>query len=116
MPCRHDVIVVFGSSTESLRGADERESMALAERVARMIDQVPAAKRLADELEVLDAVRAVTTVNAEGVEAALSEIAERGATALSCEFGAVVLNRAGDPAGRLARPRLGSGRGRGLDP
>ena len=108
VPCRHDVIVVFGSSTESLRGADERESMALAERVARMIDQVPAAKRLADELEVLDAVRAVTTVSAEGVEAALSEIAERGATALSCEFGAVVLNRG-------AIPRVGW-HGRGWDP
>ena len=86
-------------------------SMALGERVARMVDQVPAAKRLADELEVLDAVRAVTTVNADGVEAALSEIAERGATALSCEFGAVVLNRRGRcRAGRLARAAAGSGR------
>ena len=83
--------------------------MALAERVARLVDQVPAAKRLADELEVLDAVRAVTTVNAEGVEAALSEIAERGATALSCEFGAVVLDRG-------ATPRASAGTSRGWDP
>ena len=65
------------------------------ERVARLVDHVPSAKRLADELEVLDAVRAVTTVNADGVEAALTEISERAATALSCEFGAVVLTGAG---------------------
>ena len=38
---------------------------AAAERVARLVDHVSPAKRLADELEVLDAVRAVTTVNAE---------------------------------------------------
>ena len=82
--------------------------MVLAERVARMVDHVPPAKRLADELEVLDAVRAVTTVNAEGVEAALSEIAERSAGALSCEFGAVVVVQdATSPPDRLARAAAG---------
>ena len=95
VPAGHDVIVVFGSSTDSLAGVCERDMPAFGERVARLVDQVPSAKRLADELEVLDAVRAVTTVNAEGVEAALTEIAEQAAEALSCEFGAVVITGAG---------------------
>ncbi len=95
VPCGHDVIVVFGSSTDSLAGVCERDMPAFGERVARLVDHVPSAKRLADELEVLDAVRAVTTVNADGVEAALTEISERAANALSCEFGAVVVTGAG---------------------
>ncbi len=79
VPCGHDVIVVFGSSTDSLAGVSERDMPVFGDRVARLVDHVPSAKRLADELEVLDAVRAVTTVNADGVEAALSEISERAA-------------------------------------
>lgn len=78
-----------------------RDTAALAQRVAQMVDQVPVAKRLADELEVLDAVRAVTTVNADGVEAALAEIASRTAVALSCEFGAVIVDR------RIGPSRIG---------
>jgi diguanylate cyclase (GGDEF)-like protein len=95
VPCGHDVIVLFGSSTDSLAGVSERDMPVFGERVARLVDHVPSAKRLADELEVLDAVRAVTTVNADGVEAALKEISERAAEALSCEFGAVILTGAG---------------------
>jgi diguanylate cyclase (GGDEF)-like protein len=95
VPCGHEVIVVFGSLTDSLAGVSARDMTVFGERVARLVDHVPSAKRLADELEVLDAVRAVTTVNADGVEAALSEISQRAANALSCEFGAVVLTGAG---------------------
>lgn len=101
VPCRHDVVVVFGSSTNSLCDACDRDAVKVAERVAQMVDSVPPAKRLADELEVLDAVRAVTTVNVDGVEAALAEIADRGAIALACEFGAVVVD------GELGPTRIG---------
>ncbi|MFL5870319.1 MAG: HD domain-containing phosphohydrolase [Solirubrobacterales bacterium] len=96
-PCRHDVIVVFGSSTDSLRDAGGRDTAALADRVAQMVDHVPPAKRLADELEVLDAVRSVTTVGTTGVESTLAEIADRGANALACEFGAVIVDGDGPP-------------------
>jgi diguanylate cyclase (GGDEF)-like protein len=96
-PCRHDVIVVFGSSTDSLRDACGRDTAALADRIAQMVDHVPPAKRLADELEVLDAVRAVTTVSTTGVESTLAEIADRAANALSCEFGAVIVDGEGAP-------------------
>jgi len=103
VPSGKEMIVVFGSSTDSLAGVSEQDMPIFGDRVARMVDHVPSAKRLADELEVLDAVRAITTVNAEGVEAALAEISERAATALSCEFGSA--GTLGDigAAPRLAR-------------
>ena len=61
----------------------------LAERAARLVCDVPPAKRLEDELEVLEAVRAVTTVSADALPAALGAVAECAAAALSCEFAAV---------------------------
>jgi diguanylate cyclase (GGDEF)-like protein len=95
VPCGAEVIVVFGSSTDSLRHACGERTALLAQRVAQVADHVPPAKRLADELEVLDAVRAVSTVSVTDVEAVLTEVAERAATALSCEFGAVIVDGGG---------------------
>jgi diguanylate cyclase (GGDEF)-like protein len=97
VPCREDVVVVFGSSTDSLRDAGDRETVALAERAAHTVDDASPAARLAEELEVLDAVRAVTTVGSSGVEPVLAEIASRAAMALSCDFGAVVVDGDGPP-------------------
>jgi diguanylate cyclase (GGDEF)-like protein len=59
-----------------------------------------AVHQLADEVEVLSAVCAITTAAADGVEPTLCAIADRAAAALSCEFGAVVLAEAA-PAPRL---------------
>ncbi len=98
VPCRDDLVVVFGSSTASLSGACTEEAAALAERAASVVVEVAPAKRLADELEVLEAVRSITTISAEDVPGTLSAIAERAAAALSCEFGAVVVFAAdGEP-------------------
>jgi diguanylate cyclase (GGDEF)-like protein/putative nucleotidyltransferase with HDIG domain len=101
VPCPDDVVVVFGSSSDALRGIRTSDAVGLAKRAAMIVQEVSAAKRLADEIEVLDAVRAITTVAADGVEATLCAIADRAAAALSCEFGAVVLVEAG------SEPRLG---------
>ena len=90
VPCRDDVVVVFGSPDDSLAGADANDAAALAERAASVVVEIAPAKRLADELEVLEAVRSITTISADGLEATLSAIADRAAAALSCEFGAVV--------------------------
>jgi diguanylate cyclase (GGDEF)-like protein len=114
VPCPNDMVVVFGSSSDSLRGASTFEASALAESAAAIVQEVSAAKRLADEVEVLNAVRAITTVAAEGVEATLCAIAERAAAALSCEFGAVVLSEAG-PAPRLGWADRGWSPARGDD-
>ncbi len=92
VPAGADVLVIFGSASDSLAGISATDAVELAGRVATSVERVPAAKRLADELEVLDAVRAVTTVAVEGVEATLSQLAERAATALSCEFATVIVD------------------------
>lgn len=101
VPCRADLVVVFGSSTESLRGACTDEAQSFAERAASVIESISPEKRLADELEVLEAVRSVTSIGGESLETSLSQIADVAARALSCEFGAVV---AGDGD---SEPRVG---------
>jgi diguanylate cyclase (GGDEF)-like protein len=97
VPCRNDVVVVFGSSTDALAGACTGEAAELAERAAAVIESVSPAKRLADELEVLEAVRAITAIGGATLEDALAQIADAAAAALSCEFGAVVLGDASAP-------------------
>ena len=101
VPCRSDVVVVFGSATDALVGACSGDVTVLAERAAAVVDDVSPAKRLADELEVLEAVRSITTLGAASLEEALALIAHAAAGALSCEFGAVVT------FGEGAEPRLG---------
>ncbi|MBA2348907.1 MAG: HD domain-containing protein, partial [Solirubrobacterales bacterium] len=83
-------VVVFGSGTGSLAALDGERLAELAHRAARAVGDVPSAKVLEDELEVLDAVRAVTTVAADALAAALASMSECAATALSCEFAAMV--------------------------
>ena len=89
VPCDDETLVVFGSPTDSVAGACTERSSELAERVRSLVIDVSPAKRLADELEVLAAVREVTTVNAEGVGETLVAIAARARAALSAEFAAV---------------------------
>lgn len=90
VPCRHDWLVVFGCASDALADADLDLAVTLADRARALVVDVSPAKRLADELEVLDAVRAITTVSADSVQATLSAIADRAAAALSCEYGAVM--------------------------
>jgi diguanylate cyclase (GGDEF)-like protein len=88
VPCAGDTVVVFGSSTDSVAGACADEAARLAEHAHRLVTGVSPSKRLADELEVLTAVREVTTVNADSMIDTLSAIASRVRTALSAEFAA----------------------------
>ncbi len=88
-PCDDDAVVVFGSSTGSVAGACTEEAARLAERACQLVIDVPPAKRLADELEVLAAVREITTVNADSMADTLGAIAARARRALSAEFAAV---------------------------
>ncbi len=98
VPCSVDSVVVFGSPTDSLAGAHAKELAIPAARAAEAIESVPPAKRLADELEVLEAVRAITAVSATTLEDTLARIAEVTAASLSCEFGVVVVR---DGSGEL---------------
>ena len=88
--CSGDMIVVFGAPDGRLAGACTEQAAALASRAAMLVRDVSPAKRLADELEVLEAVRSITTVSADDVRATLAAIADRAARALSCEFGAAM--------------------------
>ena len=89
-PCADDTIVVFGAPGRALDGSCTELAARLAERAAALVRDVSPAKRLADKLEVMEAVRSVTTVSAEDVAATLTALANRAATALSCEFGAAM--------------------------
>jgi diguanylate cyclase (GGDEF)-like protein len=90
VPCADDTIVVFGAPDGALTNRCADQAAALAARAAALVRDVSPAKRLADELEVLEAVRSITTVTAEDVSATLSAVADRTARALSCEFGAAM--------------------------
>ncbi len=89
VPCSQDAVVVFGSPTDSLAGACTQRAAELAERGRSLVLGVSPAKRLADELEVLAAVREITTVNAEDMPETLAAIAASARNALSAEFAAV---------------------------
>ena len=99
VPCPDDTVVVFGDPGQALQGASTKRASELATRAAALVYDVSAAKRLADELEVLEAVRSITTLGAEDVEATLTGVAERAAQALSCEFGAAMTLPTGEEPG-----------------
>lgn len=101
VPLRPDLVVVLGSSSDALSGGCGQDSSAVAERAAAVVGEVSPAKQLADELEVLDASRSITAITGDSLEDALSQIADAGARALSCEYGAVLV------FGEEAEPRLG---------
>ena len=90
VPHPDETVVVFGDPGTALKDASIKRASELAARAAALVHDVSAANRLADELEVLEAVRSVTTLGAENVAATLTALAERAASALSCEFGAAM--------------------------
>ena len=103
VPCRGDTIVVFGSSTDSLGGASEREVGGSPSALRCWSITSSPAKRLADELEVLAAVRAVTTVNVERRRGGA------GRDLRACRHRALVRVRGRDRRSRGCRPRASAG-------
>jgi diguanylate cyclase (GGDEF)-like protein len=89
VPCADDSVVVFGSSTDSVARIAVEDVRRAAERAHALVVDVSPAKRLADELEVLSAMREVMAVNADSMAAALGAIALKARTALAAEFAAV---------------------------
>jgi len=90
VPCEDETIVIFGSASDALAGADLEIARSLGERARGLVVDVSPAKRLADELEVLAAVRAITTVSSDSMASTLAAIAGSAAEALSCEYGAIM--------------------------
>jgi hypothetical protein len=91
VPVTPDVIVVFGGENEALGAASDDALQAAAALAADAVESVTPAKRLADELEELDAVRAAAAVSAGTVEETMRALALVAAEALSCETAAVYL-------------------------
>jgi diguanylate cyclase (GGDEF)-like protein len=86
-----DVFVVFGGEPPLERLADD-EYLSLARYAADGLVEVAAAKRLADELEVLTAVQGLLRQPPESTPELLAHVVEHATRALSCELGVAYLD------------------------
>jgi len=97
VPVSHDAVVVFGMPDGSI-AADDGALAAAAAEANDALEPAGAAKRLAEELELLEAVRAAGAVPPTPLDAALESLAGVAAEALSCELGLLYV-AAGDRLG-----------------
>jgi len=91
VPVDNDVVVVFGGEDGAVAAASDDALQSAATLAADAIETVTPAKKLADELEELDAVRAAAAVDEATVEETMRALARVAAESLSCEVGAVYL-------------------------
>jgi hypothetical protein len=94
VPVTNDVVVVFGFE-ESPEAASDEALHAAATMAADAVGDVTPAKRLADELEELEAVRAALAVETDDVGEAMRTLGRVAAEMLSCELAAVYLAEGG---------------------
>jgi hypothetical protein len=87
----NDLVVVFGGDEADLSGATDESLQNAALLAADAVGTVTPAKQLADELEELEAVRSVLTVDGKSVEEVMRALAHVASESLSCELGAVYL-------------------------
>lgn len=95
VPVSTDVVVVFGGEDEGLAAATDEALQNAAVLAADAVESVTPAKKLADELEELESVRALMAVKEDSVEGTMRALGLVAAEALSCELGGVFL-RDGD--------------------
>jgi len=89
VPVTNDVVVVFGCEGDELGSASDESLQSAARLGAEAVGSVTPAKLLADELEELEAVRAITTAGTDDITTSMREVAAIAANALSCEIAAV---------------------------
>jgi hypothetical protein len=90
VPVAHDAVVVFGSPEGSI-GADDGALAAAAAEANDALEPPGEAKKLAEQLELLEAVRSAVAVAPTPVPAAMEALAAVAADALSCELGLLYL-------------------------
>lgn len=95
VPVGDDHVVAAGSETP-IRASDAELLRHAAEAVAAVGD-VSSAKLLADELEVVDAVRKLMQYRPETLRDTARHVAEVAGAALSCEFAAVLMSTPDGP-------------------
>jgi diguanylate cyclase (GGDEF)-like protein len=91
VPVSTDLIVVFANPERLLKLVSDTEAIELAHQAADCLDAISPAKRLADELELLHAVREMMAYDAAEIGTTAHHIVQRAATALSCEIGVLHL-------------------------
>jgi diguanylate cyclase (GGDEF)-like protein len=106
VPVDDDLFAVFGSDDERLLRVTDPEFRELATFAGQSLSGVIAAKRLADELEVVNAVRDLLRAPSSSFDEAMQSIVGQAATALSCEVGVLYAREHGrvavyDPTGVL---------------
>jgi diguanylate cyclase (GGDEF)-like protein len=94
-PLDDDAFVVFGSLNELAVDVTDSELVELARAASEAIGKVSAAKQLADELEVVNALRDLLLSPSETFEAALQSLVTQAAAALSCEIGIAFMRESG---------------------
>jgi diguanylate cyclase (GGDEF)-like protein len=82
-----DVFVIFGANGDAFSSLSDSDLVALARHADETLFEVSPAKRLADELEVLSAVRDLLQSSAETFDEALLWLVERATVSLSCDLG-----------------------------
>jgi diguanylate cyclase (GGDEF)-like protein len=87
VPVGEDVFVVFGTSDKSVELVPDSDLLELAWAASEKLIEVEPAKRLADEIEVLNAVRDLLQTPAVTFEEALQRLVEQATAALSCDLG-----------------------------
>ena len=83
-----DLLVVFGTNAGTLSTSTDQVSAA-ATAAAAGIAQVSSAKRLADELELLHAVRNLAQTNALRIREVMAHVVESAIESLSCDLGVI---------------------------
>ena len=90
VPLSADVLVVLGGVEVGKLDAQTAAALqAAAERAAAAVAQISPAKRLADELELLHAVRSLAQTTAVGIEEVMRHVAGSAIEALACDLGLV---------------------------
>ena len=92
VPVDHDVVVLLGSASTRLTD-DEVALRTAASAAVEHVGAVTPAKRLADELEVLSAVRSTMHCPHEALDDVLQHVTSSAAEALGCEVGVAWMPR-----------------------
>jgi hypothetical protein len=90
VPVSQDAVVVFGSPSGSVT-AEDGALVAAAAEVNDALEPAGPAKQLAEQLELLEAVRAAVAVSPSPLDQAMEALAGIAAEALSCELGLLYL-------------------------
>jgi hypothetical protein len=89
VPVTNDLVVVFGCEGDELASSSDESLQSAATLGAEAVESVSPAKLLADELEELEAVRALATIATDDIDTSMRETATIAARSLSCEVAAV---------------------------